>query len=97
MSDSATVSGVDGGSLWWDACVGPWFSARDEARRVELEADEEVESSGISTTFHVCRVASGAKETRRFALRRQVLANLGFLGKTLTNPWISGALLSFPV
>lgn len=57
------------------AGVGAWFSARDEARRVELEADEEVESSGISTTFHVCSVASGAKETRRFALRRQVLAN----------------------
>ena len=41
-----------------------------EARRVEFVASEEVvASSGNSTTFHVCRVASGAKDTLRFALR----------------------------
>ena len=40
----------------------------DEARRVELVAsDDVVASSASSTTSQVCRVASGAKDTRRFA------------------------------
>ena len=39
-----------------------------DARRVKLvDADETVESSGNSTTSHVCKVASGANETLRFA------------------------------
>jgi hypothetical protein len=52
--------GEDAGSLFAEA-------AKDEARRVEFELEDEVESSGISTTFQVCNVASGAKDTRRFA------------------------------
>lgn len=41
---------------------------RADARRVKLvDADETVESSGNSTTSHVCKVASGANETLRFA------------------------------
>lgn len=41
---------------------------KPDARRVELpEAEDVVESSGNSTTSHVCNVASGANETRRFA------------------------------
>ena len=44
-----------------------WVDAA-EARRVEFVASEElVASSGSSTTFQVCKVASGANETRRFA------------------------------
>lgn len=40
----------------------------EETRLVELvEADEVVESSVINSTFHVCSVASGANDTRRFA------------------------------
>ena len=39
-----------------------------DARRVEFVAsDEVVASSGSSTTSHVCKVASGANDTRRFA------------------------------
>ena len=34
-----------------------------------VEAEEVVESSGISTTSQVWRVASGAKETRRLAAK----------------------------
>lgn len=64
ISDSSPASGEDGGSFCSGA--GCWF-AREDARRVELEVDDEVESSGISTTFQVCNVASGAKDTRRFA------------------------------
>ena len=41
--------------------------ANEDARLVELAADDDVESSMSSTTFHVCNVASGAKETRRLA------------------------------
>ena len=41
-----------------------------DVRRVALvEAEDVVESSGISTTSHVCRVASGANETLRFATK----------------------------
>ena len=40
----------------------------DDCRRVEFEADEVVESSTSSITLHVWRVASGAKETLRFAI-----------------------------
>lgn len=39
-----------------------------DARQVELpDAEDVVESSAISNTFHVCKVASGANETLRFA------------------------------
>lgn len=67
MSDSA--SGEDGGSFCSEVFAGALFPelVREDARLVEFDADDEVESSGISTTFHVCNVASGAKETRRFA------------------------------
>jgi hypothetical protein len=61
------VSGEEGGSVCLGACTS-WFSeVRADARLVELDVDDEVESSGISTTFHVCNVASGANDTRRFA------------------------------
>lgn len=44
------------------------LAVNPDARRVEfVDADDVVESSGNSITFHVCRVASGAKETLRFA------------------------------
>lgn len=45
---------------------------RPDARRVEFpEAEEVVESSGKSTTSQVCKVASGANETLRFAADSQ--------------------------
>ena len=70
MSDSISASGDEGASVCAAAGVA-WFSVvKDDARRVELEVDDEVESSGISTTFHVCNVASGANDTRRFALMK---------------------------
>lgn len=48
---------------------GTATAERADALRVELvDADEVVESSGISTTSHICRVASGAKDTLRFAV-----------------------------
>lgn len=34
-----------------------------------VDAEDVVESSGISTTSQVCRVASGAKDTRRLAAK----------------------------
>ena len=40
----------------------------DDCLRVEFDADDVVESSASSTTFQVCRVASGAKDTRRLAI-----------------------------
>ena len=40
----------------------------DDCLRVEFEADDVVESSASSITFQVCKVASGAKETLRFAI-----------------------------
>lgn len=90
ISDSASSSG-EGGSSGGFFCAGVWF-ARDDARLVELEVDEEVESSGISTTFHVCNVASGANDTRRFAVAVcQLNAKIGKID--ITNPWISGAPL----
>ena len=43
----------------------------EEALRVELVAsDEVVASSANSTTSQVCKVASGANETRRLAISR---------------------------
>lgn len=46
----------------------PALAVKPDLLRVALvDADEVVESSGISTTFHVWSVASGAKETLRFA------------------------------
>lgn len=72
MSDSISASGDKGGSVCPVAGVA-WFSeVKVDARRVELEVDDEVESSGISTTFHVCNVASGANDTRRFAVIKLV-------------------------
>lgn len=73
---STCAEGVEGGSDvselgvekrdWRDGDVA--IAVKPDARRVEFpEADEVVESSGNSTTFHVCRVASGANETLRFA------------------------------
>ena len=44
-----------------------WLETTDP-RLVEFVAsDDVVASSGSSTTSHVCRVASGANETRRLA------------------------------
>lgn len=86
MSES-TSSGEEGSS-WAGACAGGWFSAfcRDDARLVEFEVEDEVESSGISTTFQVCSVASGAKETRRFALSALVsLHEAPNMGEELTH------------
>ena len=46
----------------------PALAVKADALRVALvDAEEVVESSGSSTTFHVCKVASGAKDTLRFA------------------------------
>ena len=46
----------------------PALAVKADARRVEfVDADDVVESSGSSTTFHVCKVASGANDTLRFA------------------------------
>jgi hypothetical protein len=61
-------SGEDGESREGEGAG--WFGVlvAAEARLVEFAAEDEVESSGISTTFHVCKVASGANETRRFAV-----------------------------
>ena len=51
--------------------------AKADARRVEfVEADDVVESSGISTTFQVCNVASGAKETLRAAVIKESVDQL---------------------
>lgn len=52
-------------------CKGP---PGEEARRLELvEPDDVVESCTNSTMFHVCKVASGANDTRRFARRDELL------------------------
>lgn len=75
---SSTCSeGVDGGSIRSELGTGEcgWgygdvvdAADIDEARRVALvDADDVVESSISSTTSQVCKVASGAKDTRRFA------------------------------
>jgi hypothetical protein len=81
VSSSSCSGGVEGGSEGSELSR-PGVSRRgdsaacrdlDEARRPELEEFEEVVESWYSTTTsQVCRVASGAKETRRFArdLRR---------------------------
>ena len=56
MGDLGAVEGV------------PALAVEADARRVEfVDADDVVESSGNSTTFHVCKVASGANDTLRFA------------------------------
>lgn len=51
-----------------EACFGVSCAVIVDCRRVELEAELDVESSPSSITLHVCNVASGAKETRRFAI-----------------------------
>lgn len=55
------------------ASVGAWLVefAKEDARLVEFAADDDVESSISSTTFHVCSVASGANETLRLATKCQ--------------------------
>lgn len=58
--EGASAAGADG-SGWFEELV------REEARLVEFEVDEDVESSRISFTFQVCKVASGANDTRRLA------------------------------
>ena len=46
----------------------PAVAVKADALRVEfVDADEVVESSATSTTSHVCKVASGANDTLRFA------------------------------
>ena len=40
----------------------------EDCRLVEFDAEDVVESSTSSTTFHVCSVASGANDTRRLAI-----------------------------
>lgn len=94
MSESALLSGEEGSS-WAGAGAGGWFSAfcRDDARLVEFEVEDEVESSGISTTFQVCSVASGAKETRRFALSELVSLHESPNMGAGAYPWTSGELL----
>ncbi len=79
--DSSTwAGGVEGGpdaselgngDRGWDM-EGVANVDRPDARRVEFpEAEDVVESSGNSTTSHVCSVASGANETLRFASANQ--------------------------
>lgn len=60
-----------------------------DARRVKLvDADETVESSGSSTTSHVCKVASGANETLRFAaqISEAPIGHIRIRGSLLTIP-----------
>lgn len=53
-----------------------------EARRVELVAsDEVVASSPSSITSHVCKVASGAKDTRRFARMSVRVSDVVYVSK----------------
>jgi hypothetical protein len=61
--------GVEGGSEGSElGTLGVAGAVSDDARRVEfVDADEVVESSPISMFTHVWSVASGAKDTRRFA------------------------------
>ena len=68
-TSSTCSGGVEGGSEASEPSIGDAaFADSADARRVEfVEADEVVESSGSSTVSHVCKVASGAKETLRFA------------------------------
>ena len=74
-SNSSTCSGgvegaSDGSELGVCTCACGDVRSPDkvEARRVEfVDAEEVVESSGSSTTFQVCSVASGAKDTLRLA------------------------------
>lgn len=69
LGSSACSGGVDGGSEGSDVGAGEagaWETL--DARRVTSEdAEELVASRRYSTTSQVCRVASGAKETRRAA------------------------------
>ena len=57
-----------------------------DARLVEFDTDDEVESSFSSTTFQVCRVASGANETRRLAMdlrRASLCSRIACLSRSL--------------
>lgn len=77
VGSSTCAGGVDGGSDVSEPGKGERgcecgdvaaIVDRPDARRVELpEAEDVVESSGNSTTSHVCKVASGANDTLRFA------------------------------
>lgn len=95
-SDSTSVSGEAGASFAGEGARRFWVLVRDEARLVEFEAEEEVESSGISTTFQVCNVASGANDTRRFAGKAECQRCFEVFYLSVTNPLISVALPSSP-
>ena len=77
---------MDGGSEGSEEGIGDCGAVygdpvTPDARRVEfVEAEDVVESSGISTTFQVWRVASGAKETLRAAVG-------GWLAWRATHQW----------
>lgn len=63
---------------------------RADARRVEFpEAEEVVESSGSSTTSQVCKVASGANDTLRFASDDQ--REVGHTGSFVTETKVENA------
>lgn len=82
---------MDGGSEASEEGIGDCGSAygdpaKADARRVEfVEAEDVVESSGISTTFQVCKVASGAKETLRAAIA-SMSAIVASITDVSTNP-----------
>ena len=72
---STRCGGVEGGSLrsapgtaFCLVLLGVSAAVIEDCLLVELDADDVVDSSTISTTFQVCSVASGANETRRFAM-----------------------------
>ena len=75
MSSSTCSGGVDGGSASPGSAgdCGSEFCVMEDARRVDSdEALEEVVASRMySITSQVCRVASGANETRRAAISCQ--------------------------
>jgi hypothetical protein len=72
FGSSTCSGGVEGGSSASDSGAGDvrleaWDTL--EARLLASEdAEDVVASRRYSTTSHVCRVASGAKETRRLAV-----------------------------
>lgn len=71
---SATCSGgvfglsADDGLDGDDPALGDCWVVIEDCLRVELDAELVVESSAISMTLQVCRVASGANDTRRCAI-----------------------------
>ena len=62
-----------------------------------VDADEVVESSGSSTVSHVCKVASGANETLRFAWHKSVARNKSMQGKKRMVLWhVKRHLVTYP-